>query len=205
MSSTAPAPQMAGAQSIASNDPQVSRHHDAAWLAKAMDRVTLGDLPTFKEVYQRTSAKLFGICLRILVERSEAEDALQETYVIIWRRAALYDETRGAAMTWMITIARNRAIDRLRSSGRMLTTPIEIDEQIADSHPLACEILETSERLRQLSASLQTIDPLDALLIRTAFLEGSTYAELAERTGMPLGTVKSRVRRALPKLRCCFP
>lgn len=170
-----------------------------------MDRVTLGDHPTFQEVYQRTSAKLFGICLRILVERSEAEDALQETYVIIWRRAALYDETRGAAMTWMITIARNRAIDRLRRSGRISTMPIEIAEHIVDRHPLACEILETSEELRRLSNSLQTIDPLDALLIRSAFLEGSTYAELAQRTGMPLGTVKSRVRRALPKLRSCFP
>ena len=170
-----------------------------------MDRVTLGDRPTFQEVYQRTSAKLFGICLRILVERSEAEDALQETYVLIWRRAALYDETRGAAMTWMITIARNRAIDRLRRSGRVPTTAIEVADHIADSHPLACEILETNEELRQLSDSLQTIDPLDALLIRTAYLEGSTYAELAQRTGMPLGTVKSRVRRALPKLRSCFP
>ena len=108
---------------------------DAAWLARAMDRVTLGDRPTFQEVYQRTSAKLFGICLRILVERSEAEDALQETYVLIWRRAAQYDETRGAAMTWMITIARNRAIDRLRRSGKMSTTPIEIADQIADGHP----------------------------------------------------------------------
>lgn len=166
-----------------------------------MDRVTLGDRATFQEVYQRTSTKLFGICLRILAERAEAEDALQETYVIIWRRAAMYDETRGAAMTWMMTIARNRAIDRLRSSGRMSTAPIELVEHIADSRPLAFEILEMRDEQRQLSDGLQTIDPLDALLIRTAFLEGSTYAELAQRTGMPLGTVKSRVRRALPKLR----
>lgn len=183
---------------------QDSALDDAAWLARAMDRVSLGELPTLQEVYQRTSAKLFGVCLRVLVERSEAEDALQETYVLIWRRASQYDETRGTAMTWMMTIARNRAIDRLRRSNRISTTPIEIADQIADSHPLACEILETKEELLLLSRSLQTIDPIDALLIRTAFLEGSTYTELAQRTGMPLGTVKSRVRRALPKLRSCF-
>ena len=169
-----------------------------------MDRVTLGDYSTFQEVYRRTSAKLFGICLRILAERSEAEDALQETYVIIWRRAALYDEARGAAMTWMVTIARNRAIDRLRRSGRMHTTPIDIVDHIADGRPLASDILESGEELSQLSNSLQVIDPLDALLIRTAYLEGSTYAELAQRTGLPLGTVKSRIRRALPRLRSCF-
>lgn len=177
---------------------------DAAWLARAMDRVTLGDLPSFQEVYQRTSAKLFGVCLRVLVERSEAEDALQETYVLIWRRASQYDETCGTVMTWMMTIARNRAIDRLRRSSRISTAPIEIADQIADGHPLACEILEAKEELLLLSHSLRTIDPVDALLIRTAFLEGSTYAELVQRTGMPLGTVKSRVRRALPKLRSCF-
>jgi DNA-directed RNA polymerase specialized sigma24 family protein len=72
-----------------------------------MDRVTLGDRATFQEVYQRTSTKLFGICLRILTERGEAEDALQETYVIIWRRAAMYDETRGAAMTSRETVQLN--------------------------------------------------------------------------------------------------
>lgn len=105
--------------------PEISTHYDAAWLARAIDRVTLGDISTFQEVYRRTSAKLFGICLRTLVERAEAEDALKETYVIIWRRAAMFDETRGAAMTWMSTIARNRAIDRLRISGRVATSPIQ--------------------------------------------------------------------------------
>jgi RNA polymerase sigma-70 factor (ECF subfamily) len=87
----------------------------------------------------------------------------------------------------------------------MSTARIELVEHIAESSPLAFEILGIRDEQRQLSDGLQTIDPLDALLIRTAFLEGSTYAELAQRTGMPLGTVKSRVRRALPKLRAFFP
>ncbi|TPG39742.1 sigma-70 family RNA polymerase sigma factor [Sphingomonas koreensis] len=170
-----------------------------------MDRVTLGDIPTFREIFRRTSPKLFGICLSILTERSEAEDALQEIYVLIWRRAALYDETRGAAMSWMMTIARNSSIDRLRRSGRIITAPIEQADQIADSDPLACEIQGPNEKLRQLSEGFRTIDPYDALLIRTAFCQGSTYAELALRTGMPLDTIKRRVRRSLPKLASCFP
>ncbi|TPG14660.1 hypothetical protein EAH87_16185 [Sphingomonas koreensis] len=79
---------------------------DAAWLARAMGRMTLGDIPTFREIYRRTSPKLFGICPSILTDRLEAEDALQEIYVLIWRCAALYEETRGAAMSWVIAIAR---------------------------------------------------------------------------------------------------
>jgi len=155
-------------------------------------------------VYQRTSAKLFGVCLRILVRRSEAQDALQETYITIWRRAALYDQARGAAMHWMITIARNLAIDRLRRSGRRQFAAVEVLDRMADSAPLASEVLEWREELSQLAGGLQTINPVDAFLVRSAFLDGYTHVELAQLTGIPLNTVKSRVRRALPKLRSCF-
>jgi RNA polymerase sigma-70 factor (ECF subfamily) len=169
-----------------------------------MNRVAVGDHATFREVYQRTSAKLFGVCLRILVRRSEAQDALQETYITIWRRAALYDQARGAAMHWMITIARNLAIDRLRRSGRRQFAAVEVLDRMADSAPLASEVLEWREELSQLAGGLQTINPVDAFLVRSAFLDGYTHVELAQLTGIPLNTVKSRVRRALPKLRSCF-
>src|SRR5712692_8050143 len=85
-------------------------------LVAALARVAGGDRAALKIVYQDTSAKLFGVCLRILNDRSEAEDVLQEVYVTVWRKAATFDPTRASPITWMVAIARNRAIDRLRSS-----------------------------------------------------------------------------------------
>ena len=87
---------------------------DAASLASALSRVADGDRAAFEGVYRRTSVKLFGVCLRILPVRQEAEEALQEAYLSVWRRAATFDPTRGSAMTWLITLTRNRAVDRLR-------------------------------------------------------------------------------------------
>src|SRR5213595_3575381 len=85
-------------------------------LAAALARVAAGDRTALRLVYQDTSAKLFGVCLRILKDRSEAEDVLQEVYVTVWRKAAAFDPNRASPITWLVAIARNRAIDRLRSS-----------------------------------------------------------------------------------------
>src|SRR4030081_4139561 len=85
-------------------------------LVAALARVAGGDRAALQIVYQDTSAKLFGVCLRILNDRSEAEDVLQEVYVTVWRKAASFDPARASPITWMVAIARNRAIDRLRAS-----------------------------------------------------------------------------------------
>ena len=178
--------------------------NDAASLAAALERVAAGDRAAFEEVYRRTSVKLFGVCLRILPVRQEAEETLQEAYLQVWRRAAAFDAARGSAMTWLITLTRNRALDRLRARGKIATAPIELAEEIADPAPAASEVLETGEDRRRLAHCLGTLEKDDAQLIRTAFFQGSTYAELATRTATPLGTIKSRVRRALLKLRECL-
>src|SRR5579875_4045071 len=93
--------------------------NDRTRLAAALGAVANGDRAALKIVYRQTSAKLMGVCLRILGDRSEAEDVLQETYVTVWSRAGAYDPDRGLSpITWLATIARNKAIDRLRSSAR---------------------------------------------------------------------------------------
>lgn len=173
-------------------------------LATALQNVASGDRAAFEEVYRRTSVKLFGVCLRILPVRHEAEEALQEAYLQVWRRAAAFDASRGTAMTWLITLTRNRAVDRLRSGGKIAASPIELASEIADDAPGASDILEMSENEQRLAHCMGTLENGEHHLIRTAFFEGSTYAELAARTSTPLGTIKSRIRRALLKLRDCL-
>jgi RNA polymerase sigma factor (sigma-70 family) len=175
-----------------------------AVLTVALHRVATGDRSAFEEVYRRTAAKLFGVCLRILRERAEAEEALQETYLSIWRRAGAFDEGRGSPMTWLITLARNSAIDRLRAGGKIATAPIGLADAVADPSPDASEMMENDESARRLADCLATLHSEDERFIRTAYFEGSTYAELASRVGQPLGTIKSRIRRALLKLRTCL-
>lgn len=177
---------------------------DAASLAATLGRVADGDRVAFEDVYRRTSVKLFGVCLRILPVRQEAEEALQEAYLSVWRRAATFDATKGSAMTWLITLTRNRAVDRLRSASKIATAPIELAEEVPDPAPAASTLLEIGEDQQRLAHCLGTLDWGDAGLIRTAFFEGSTYAELASRAATPLGTIKSRVRRALLKLKDCL-
>jgi RNA polymerase sigma factor (sigma-70 family) len=177
---------------------------DAASLATTLRRVADGDRVAFEDVYRRTSVKLFGVCLRILPVRQEAEEALQEAYLSVWRRAATFDASKGSAMTWLITLTRNRAVDRLRSGGKVATAPIELADQVPDPAPAASTLLEIGEDQQRLAHCLGTLDGGDAGLIRTAFFEGSTYAELASRAATPLGTIKSRIRRALLKLKDCL-
>src|SRR5471030_2076871 len=112
----------------------------------ALARIPSGDRAAMQTVYRLTSAKLFGVCLRILGERSEAEDVLQEVYVTVWRKVADFDASRASPMTWLTAIARNRAIDRLRAtrqSRRM--DPIDSAAEVADSAPMADSALESSE------------------------------------------------------------
>lgn len=177
---------------------------DAASLATLLRRVGEGDRIAFEEVYRRTSAKLFGVCLRILPVRQEAEEALQEAYISVWRRAGRFDESKGSAMTWLITLTRNRAVDRLRSGRGDAHAPIELAEAVVDPAPAASTLMEASEQEQRLAYCLGLLHDGDARLIRTAFFQGATYVELASRAAAPLGTIKSRIRRALLKLRECL-
>src|SRR4051812_39696296 len=102
-------------------------------LVRALERAGQADEASLREIYELTSAKLFGICLRILGDTQEAEDALQDVYVSVWRRAASFDASRASPITWLATLARNRAIDRLRSSRRAGTSePPEAAAQVPD-------------------------------------------------------------------------
>lgn len=170
-----------------------------------MRRIASGDRRALETVYRATSAKLFGICLRIVGDRSEAEDALQDVYVSLWSAAGRYDPSRASPLGWLATFARNRAIDRLRRRRRIdEAAPIEAAAEIADVQPLADAVLAASQDRARVHACLDELDEPQRGAIRTAFFEGATYADLASRQKVPLGTVKSWVRRGLARLKKCL-
>ena len=174
-------------------------------LVAALARVAGGDRAALQIVYRDTSAKLFGVCLRILNDRSEAEDVLQEVYLTVWRKAASFDPARASPITWLVAIARNRSIDRLRAgAGGRRMEPIDAAEEVRDPAPAALELVEASQQASRLGMCLEQLEPRQAVAIRAAFMDGNTYDELAERMSVPLGTMKSWIRRGLLKLRDCL-
>jgi RNA polymerase sigma factor (sigma-70 family) len=174
-------------------------------LAAALARVAAGDRAALRIVYQDTSAKLFGVCLRILNDRGEAEDVLQDVYVTVWRKAGSFDPTRASPITWLVAIARNRAIDRLRSSAASRRSePIESAEDVRDDAPAALDLVVAAEQRERLKTCLGELEERHSGVIRSAFLDGITYEQLAQRMEVPLGTMKSWIRRGLMKLRTCL-
>ena len=164
-----------------------------------------GDRAAFETLYGLTSAKLFGVCLRILGKRSDAEDVLQETYTTIWHKAGLFDPERASPITWLVMIARNKAIDRARAeAGEQHATPIELAGELSDDAPQPAAAAEARDSGRRLDHCLDQLEPRQRALIRTAFFEGATYENLAARGGVPLGSVKSWIRRGLIKLKACL-
>ena len=174
-------------------------------LKAAMARLADGDRGALEDIYRATSAKLFGICLRILGDEKEAEDALQDVYLNLWRRADRYDASRASPIAWLATFARNRAVDRLRR-GKVREGSVAEEEAapIADAAPLADALLIDAEREARVHSCIEKLEEEPRSAIRAAFFEGHTYAELAESTGTPLGTMKSRIRRALARLKTCL-
>jgi RNA polymerase sigma-70 factor (ECF subfamily) len=173
-------------------------------LDRLMSRIAAGEQAALRQLYEVTSAKLFGVVLRILGDREEAQDVLQEVYVTVWRRADRFETGRASAMTWLTTIARNRAIDGLRARRPVAGASAVDDLEIADGAPGAEALLEASDEARQLQGCLGELDPRTEGAIRTAFLEGVTYEALASRLETPLGTVKSWIRRGLARLKGCL-
>ena len=173
-------------------------------LTPLMARIAAGDREALRQLYDATSAKLFGVCLRILSDREESEDVLQDVYVTIWRRADRYDGAKASVMTWASTIARNRAIDRLRARGPMASAEQVDDLELSDGSVSAETLLAAADDSKRLHHCLSELDERTRSVIRTAFFEGVTYEALAKRMDAPLGTVKSWIRRGLAKLKGCL-
>jgi RNA polymerase sigma-70 factor (ECF subfamily) len=171
-------------------------------LAAALVRVAGGDRAALRIVYQDTSAKLFGVVLRILNDRSEAEDVLQEVFVTVWRKAGSFDPGRASPITWLVAIARNRSIDRLRAGGGRRMEPIETAEDVRDTGPA----LSTWSRPGKSARLATCLGELRSATRPPSGRRSSTGppTRTAERMRVPLGTMKSWIRRGLLKLRACL-
>lgn len=168
-------------------------------------RIALNDRKAFSALYAATSAKLFGVALRILRERAEAEEALQEVYIRVWHKAGLYQANGLSPMTWLITVTRNLCIDRLRRRRRDETAADDTQAlQVPDPAPgPEAQAVAADERAR-IEACLGELEADRAGAVRGAYLEGLSYAELAERHAVPLNTMRTWLRRSLLKLRECL-
>ncbi|MDX5351491.1 MAG: sigma-70 family RNA polymerase sigma factor [Paracoccaceae bacterium] len=171
-------------------------------IAELIARCAAADRVAFRALYRASSAKLMGVLLRILGERAEAEDALQEVYTRVWLRAGRYDPAKGRGMTWLIAIARNLAIDRLRA--RPVTASDAALDTVPDGAPRAETRLVAQGEARRMAECFATLDPDRADAVRGAYLDGLSYLQLAERHGVPLNTMRTWLRRSLLKLRECL-
>jgi RNA polymerase sigma factor (sigma-70 family) len=184
-------------------------------LAALLARVSLGDRAAFGTLYRQTSAHLLGVVLRIQRDRAQAEDVLQEVYVNVWRAAQSFDGRLSQPLTWLTSIARNRAIDALR---RHRTEPATVSSTVVgaddDEHdmlhnfasddPGPTDLLEQAADARALKQCLGGLSGEQQQCVALAFYQGLSHAEVAAHLRQPLGSVKSWVRRGLMALKSCL-
>ena len=167
-------------------------------------RMAMGDRVALSQLYAATSGKLFGIALRVLDDRPEAEDALQEIYVKLWHNADRYQVNGLSPITWMVTVARNHAIDRLRARRGRRGAGLEEIAELADSAQNPEEAAISASMRGRIGACLRTLPPERADAVRRAYILGECYADLAARHRVPLNTMRTWLRRSLLKLRECL-
>lgn len=167
-------------------------------------RVAIKDRAAFNQLYDRVSAKLFGVCLRVLTKRAAAEDAMQDTFVKIWNNADRYNANGLSPMTWLITIARNTSIDRLRARKKGYQDIDTPGFELVSNDPNPEQYAVASSEAARLSGCLDTLEEDRGQAIRGAYLDGETYADLAERFNVPLNTMRTWLRRGLIALRDCM-
>jgi len=171
-------------------------------LPELMRRTARGDKQAFANLYQATSAKLFGVALRISGRREIAEEVLQEAFVAVWGRAKDYDPVRGSVMTWLVTIVRHCAIDQLRHQ-QSRPEGHSAPEDILTSY-VATGRTDISAELRALQRCLEELDAQPRKAVLLAYLYGLTRDEIAARLKVPVGTVKSSLWRSLERLQRCL-
>jgi RNA polymerase sigma-70 factor (ECF subfamily) len=172
-------------------------------ISKLIVRTSMKDRAAFDLLYRQTSAKLFGICLRVLNDRADAEEALQEVFVKIWTKADRFAVSDLSPISWLAAVARNHSIDRIRAR-RQPTMDIDAALDVADPAPGPEATVVAGGESERIHHCLDELDKDRASAVRGAYLTGESYAELAVRHGVPLNTMRTWLRRSLMKLRECL-
>jgi len=182
-------------------------------LSQLLARAGMGDRAAFARLYEKSSPHLFAVVLRICRDRAQAEDILQEVYVSVWRAASGFDAAQSQPLTWLTSIARNRAIDslrraqtqpRLQSASATDDEDTDVYDQTADDRPGPLDLLARASDARALAQCMEDLSAPQRSSVALAFFDGLSHAEVAQQLGQPLGTVKSWVRRALLALKRCL-
>ena len=185
------------------HEENVQQVQDRAWI----QAVAGGDQAAFAQLYDRLAGPLYALCLRMLGDAVEAEDALQEAFVQVWRNAPRYDPAQSSVFSWSTHLTRCKVIDRLRARGRRLRLHVPAEEggetavPVASAEADAAESATRNERAASLRQTLENLPPEQRQAIELAFFSDLTHHEIAARLGQPLGSVKARIRRGLLKMR----
>ncbi len=171
---------------------------------RLIERVARRDRGAFLALYDATGAKLHGVCLRVLKDPAEAEDALQDAFVKVWRHADRYRANGLSPMTWLIAVARNSAIDRLRGRRAGAGGGDAALAQLSDPAPGPEALAVAASQAREIARCLEELPDTRAQAVRGAYLDGQSYRDLARRFGVPLNTMRTWLRRSLVKLRECL-
>ena len=172
-------------------------------IAVLISRVALKDRIAFSSLYAKSSPKLFSVCLRIMKDKGDAEEALQEVFMKIWQRADRFAAAGHSPMAWLAAIARNHSIDVIRAR-KPVASDIDQHWDLADPTPDPEHQAVNSGEGRRIDSCLQELESDRAAAVRSAYVEGLSYQELADQHGVPLNTMRTWLRRSLLKLRECM-
>ena len=178
-------------------------------LIALLDRVALADEKALRELYELTASKLYGVAVRVVTNREWAEDVLQEAFINIWRIAGDYKSTLSPPMAWMALVVRSRGLDFLRRraserADRMQELDDVISDTVAGDSPNPMDTAQASEQAMALHNCLSRLDNKHREVVSLAYLRDLSHSELAEQLKLPLGTVKTWIRRGLEQLRGCL-
>lgn len=174
-------------------------------LRELLAAAAMGDRTAFSNLYDRTSSRIYGLAFRVVRDRQYAEEIVQEAYLQYWQKAGEYQPGRGSVITWMMTIAHRRAVDRVRSE--------ELQQQrmshygalsVETPRNIPLEVVVQTDEARTLRTCLGTLTELQRSCIEMSYFGGLTYPEVARHTDTPLPTIKSRIRDGLRRLRTCL-
>jgi len=173
-----------------------------ATLAQQLSRSALGDEVSFADLYDATADRVFGLVLRLLRNHAMAEEVTQEVYLQVWQTAARFDPARGSAMSWLMTLAHRRAVDRIRSTeAENRRDTAHHQDSVEIEHDVTAASAEASIESERVRAALESLSPVQRSVLELAYFGGHTHTEIATMTGAPLGTTKTRIRDGLIHLR----